>query len=137
MSSHNHLHIGELGKPELVFLDHLIFEDQVAAVGRGGHGDAQRHARTRRQVGRQTESLICVPGVVAGPTACICEMDAQVHRVGTRSRPNLAASVGNRDAVGLGLIGTPASGSDTHAVRGHPRWSNDEGRGSGMAETAT
>src|SRR5256885_656270 len=84
--------IGELGKRDLVFLVFFFNDTATTEIYTLSLHDALPISRARRQVSRQTESLICVPGVVAGPSACICEMDAQVHWVGTRSQPGLAHS---------------------------------------------
>src|SRR5439155_1241466 len=68
-STHSHIHIGELGEPELPLLGHLILKDQVAAVGRSGDGDAQGHTGAGCQVSRQTDSLVAVVRAVAKTSA--------------------------------------------------------------------
>ena len=137
-STHSHIHIGELGEPELPLLGHLILKDQVAAVGRSGDSDAQRHAGTGCEVSRQTDSLVAVVRAVAKTSAGTGEVDTEIHEPAAGVRPGLAASVGDRDAVGLGLIGAPAGRCTGHAVGGHPLWgcANHEVRRCGMAENA-
>src|ERR1700745_28895 len=68
--------VGELAEPELVLFDHLVLDNQAAAVTGRGDCDAQGHTGSWGQVGGQVESLICVPGVVAVAASGVSEMNS-------------------------------------------------------------
>src|SRR5438874_1164156 len=62
------------------------------------------------------DSLVAVVRAVAKTSAGTGEVDTEIHEPAAGVRPGLAASVGDRDAVGLGLIGAPAGRCTGHTA---------------------
>src|SRR5438132_667927 len=86
--------VRELREPELLFLDHLILEHEIAGAARRRHGYGEGDTAASRHVGRKSNPLVRDPRVIGTDAAALGgEVDPEVNGVVASGRPGLSADI--------------------------------------------